>query len=80
MSDLDIECKCISCRNNKINETKFDVQGTQLLANESCDVNKRYERRVDTSNLYRTINLPSRFEHSCKLNNLLFKTIFIGIN
>lgn len=32
------------------------------------NIDKRYERDVKTSDLYRTFNLPDRFERSCKLN------------
>lgn len=31
------------------------------------NINNRYQRDVNTSDLYRTVNIPERFERSCEL-------------
>lgn len=35
------------------------------LTDTFCQVNKRYEHHLNTSNVYQTLNLPDRFERSC---------------
>lgn len=66
MSEYELECNCNFCHENPDENKSSNIRRTQLLSSEFCDVNKRYEHRVNTSDLYRTLNIPERFEHSCK--------------
>lgn len=62
---FDYKCNCINCKAS--NSRDMMAENTfSALTNELCDINKRYEYHVNTSNLYQTINLPKRFEHPCK--------------
>lgn len=85
------KCKCLGCQhiekilpksyNNCIptesDDSRFDHENEPdnciPVLNES--ISKRYERDVKTSDLYRTVNLPGRFENSCKY----FGQILCGI-
>lgn len=52
--------------------SRFDRENRPDEYSEKCipklnnNINKRYERDVKTSDLYRTLNIPDRFERSCK--------------
>ncbi|XP_055301215.1 piercer of microtubule wall 2 protein [Sitodiplosis mosellana] len=54
--------------------SRFDRENRPDEYSEKCipklnnNINKRYERDVKTSDLYRTLNIPDRFERSCTLN------------
>lgn len=61
---LNYKCNCNSCNKNTVRESN-SAQQIHEISDEICDVNKRYEHRVNTSQLYQTINLPERFEHTC---------------
>lgn len=63
------ECVCVNCKTRTTTITVpnriVDSQNSKLR-DEIFNINKRIENPVNTSNLYKTINLPDRFEHSCK--------------
>lgn len=59
------KCNCNSCNQKNTCSEPSGVQQTDTIFDNFCDVNKRYEYRVNTSDLYQTINLPERFEHTC---------------
>lgn len=44
-------------------EDNSDIE--KNLTDTFCQVNKRYEHHLNTSNVYQTLNLPDRFERSC---------------
>lgn len=64
------ECVCVNCKTrtttNTSTENRIVDSQNSKLRDEFFNINKRIENPVNTSNLYKTINLPDRFEHSCK--------------
>lgn len=61
---LNYNCICSRCNQDTCCELSR-AQQIKTISDDLCDVKKRYEHRVNTSNLYQTINLPERFEHTC---------------
>lgn len=77
-----IGCTCIVCKNLAkrgkleccpIESTQSGFDSDKNNKNlDNCipilneNINKRYERDVKTSNLYRTLNIPGRFDRTCK--------------
>lgn len=59
---MDFKCDCINCQNLTSQELTTNENNFQEL----FAPNKRYESHVNTSELYRTLNIPDRFEHPCK--------------
>lgn len=57
---MDLKCTCITCQSNTRKIQNIDNE--QLRYNN----NKTNDDRVITSDLYRTFNIPKRYEHSCK--------------
>lgn len=49
-------------------ENRPDEYSEECIPKNNQHINKRYERDIKTSDLYRTLNIPDRFERSCKLN------------
>lgn len=77
-----IACTCIVCKNlakrgkleccpTEVTDSGFDSANNDANS-DNCipkldeNINKRYEREVKTSDLYRTLNIPGRFDRTCE--------------
>lgn len=58
-------------------ENRPDEYLEKCIPKPDNNINKRYERDIKTSDLYRTVNIPDRFERPSKLNELKWHTTFI---
>lgn len=79
-----LKCDCIGCQNiRKFARPKSCFEYKKSVkpeCNENCipkeNVYKNFERDVNTSDIYRTVNIPDRFERSCEFAHTQIATIF----